>query len=78
MKNAIIENLLRPLVARLGTAIYAMLITYGFETNVVEPFVTALAGIVLLGVDLLLSRYFRKLTVASKLNRIYGFHNVRN
>ncbi|MER8365963.1 hypothetical protein [Mesorhizobium sp. M1378] len=67
MKNAILENLLRPLVARLGTALAAVLFTYGFESNVAEPFVNAVAAVLLLGVDLLLSRYFRKLAVMSKI-----------
>ncbi|RWM79351.1 MAG: hypothetical protein E5X86_12610 [Mesorhizobium sp.] len=63
MRNAILENVLRPLLARFGTALAAILLTYGFESQVVEPFVNAVGALLLLGVDLLLSRYYRKLAV---------------
>ncbi|RWP57968.1 MAG: hypothetical protein E5Y55_20945 [Mesorhizobium sp.] len=63
MLNALVENLVRPLVARVGTAAAAVLLTYGFESQLVEPFVNTVGAGLLLGVDLLLSRYYRKLAV---------------
>lgn len=59
--DAILENLVRPLVARFGTALAAILLTYGLESHVVEPIVTWLSAGLLLAVDLLLARYYRKL-----------------
>jgi len=70
MRNAIIENVIRPVLARLGTALAAILLTYGFESHVVEPFINALGAFLLVGVDLLLSRYYRKLTVGNIVGRL--------
>lgn len=77
MRNALLENVLRPLVARFGTAAAAVLISYGYESGFVQPFVDAAAAVLLLGVDLLLSRYYRKLTLRGVLNSL-GVYDVRH
>lgn len=63
MLDAFKENLLRPIIARVGTLLATILLTHGFDTQVVEPFVQAVTAVVLIGIDLLLSRYYRKLAV---------------
>nr|QJB21402.1 MAG: hypothetical protein [Microvirus sp.] len=77
MKNAILENLVRPAIARVGTFLASVLLTSGFASAAVEPFVNALVACLLLGIDLLLSRYYRKLAVASFLSRVLNLDGDR-
>lgn len=61
--NAILENLLAPLVRRIGTAAAVWLLAKGLPSDAVEPLVNNLVAIVLLGIDLLLARFYRKSVV---------------
>lgn len=63
--NAILENLVGPLVRRLGTALATALVLKGLPSELVEPFVNYLCAAVLVGVDLLVARYYRRAVVAS-------------
>lgn len=63
MRNAFIENIVRPLISRLGTVAASVLLSYGYASQNVQPFIDAVSVVLLLGVDLLLSRYYRQLAV---------------
>lgn len=62
MKNLLIRNFVRPLFERLGTASAVVLVSNGFDGELVNQFVAALAGAALIAIDLLLSKHNRKVT----------------
>lgn len=70
--NAILENLVAPLVRRLGTAIAVWLVAKGADNALVDQLVNAASAGVLLAVDLLLARIYRK-SVVSKTAHSLGF-----
>lgn len=56
----LVRNVLRPLLARAGTALATLLVAkYGFDGALVHQLVTLLAALVLVGVDLVFSRWNR-------------------
>lgn len=57
MKQILIRNVARPLVERLGTAMAVWLVASGWQTDLVQQFATAVASVVLVGVDLLMSKH---------------------
>lgn len=70
--NAILENIVQPMVRRVGTALAVWLMAKGLPSDVVEPLVNYLAGFVLLLVDLGLARLYRQ-SVVSKTAQALGF-----
>lgn len=57
--NAILENLISPLVRRIGTAVAVWLLAQGAESQLVEQAINGLSAAVLVGVDLFLARIYR-------------------
>lgn len=76
--NAILENIVAPLVRRLGTAAATVLIAQGLDSALVEQLVNLLAGALLVGVDLLLARFYRQAVVTKLVGIDQGspFGNV--
>lgn len=70
--NAILENLVSPLVRRLGTAIAVWLVAKGADNALVEQAVNALSAAVLIGVDLLLARIYRQGVVTKTAVKLTG------
>lgn len=72
--DAIRENVIAPLVRRLGTAAAVWLLAKGFDSATVEPLINWVSAGVLLVVDLLLARFYRRAViqkaVASKVSAI--------
>lgn len=65
MKRLLISNLVRPLIARLGTAGAVLLVNdYGFDGALVEQFVISLSAAALIAVDLWISRKNREVEIA--------------
>lgn len=58
--NAIVESIIKPAIRRLGTAGATYLLSVGLPSELVEPLVNHLAAIVLVVLDLVLARYYRK------------------
>lgn len=69
--NAIIENLVGPLVRRLGTAAAMWLLAKGLDSSLVEQLVNGLTAAALIGVDLLLARFYRTAVVS----KVLGFRD---
>lgn len=69
--NAILENIVSPLVRRVGTAIAVWLVAKGADNALVDQLVNAASAGVLLAVDLLLARIYRK-SVVSKTAHALG------
>lgn len=68
--NAILENLVAPMVRRVGTAGAVWLMAKGLPSEFVEPFVNYLVGALLLVLDLLLARVYRKSVVTNVLRSV--------
>lgn len=62
-KETILENFIRPTIARAGTFLAAILLAKGVESHVVEPVVAGISAVLLYGIDLLLSRHYRQVAV---------------
>ena len=60
MKAILLRNLVRPLTERLGTALAVWLLATGWDTELVNQFVTALCGVVLIAADLVFARLNRE------------------
>lgn len=73
---AILENIVSPLVRRIGTAAAIYLLSLGADSALVEQAVNAVSAVVLIGVDLLLARVYRK-SVVSKTAALLGFGGFR-
>lgn len=71
--NAILENLVGPLVRRIGTAFAMWLLAKGADSALVEQAVNALSAAVLIGVDLLLARVYRKNVVSKTAANLVGY-----
>lgn len=70
--NAILENLVAPLVRRLGTAAAMWLLAKGMDSALVEQLVNGLTAVVLVGVDLLLARIYRGNVVTKTAMQFVG------
>lgn len=61
MRDALMRNLVRPLIARAGTAVATYMLTVDYlDGALVNEFVTTGVAFVAVGVDLVLARVFRK------------------
>lgn len=63
--NAILQNVVNPLVRRVGTAAAVYLVAQGLDSALVEQLVNAATALLLVGVDLLLARFYRQAVVKS-------------
>lgn len=56
MKELLVRNLARPLAERLGTVAATYLIARGLDSDLVAQLVNALLAVVLVGLDLVMSK----------------------
>lgn len=70
--KALVRDLVRPLLARVGTAVATWLIvTFEFDGDLVNQFVAALIAAALIGVDLVLSWFNRRAEVRDFIGRAH-------
>ena len=69
--EALVRNVLGPLVRRIGTAAAVYLVADGYDSGTVEQVINAAGAFVLVLVDLLLSRFYRRSVVETAVSRQY-------
>lgn len=61
LKQTLLVNLVRPLVARMGTVAATYLLALGFSEGQIGELLAAASAFALVVIDLLLSSYYRRL-----------------